>query len=371
MFRRHALGEDTELLIKKDDGSYGDGNKEARQSSRLAWSEASFFRWWRVLCWSWLNPILALGRQRTLTDRDLDDLTSEHCCSTLLDMLNQHDWTSNSAWKILFRVFGKRCLCIGLLLLPRMVVRIIQALFLRQIVKMIGNTTVYSSSGTLGYIYVVCLSVCMIVQLIIHHQFMFRSARVSLTIRTALSSIIYKRLLSTRQGAFQQTTVAQTINLVAHDTAKFEEFTALMHYLWQAPFEALVIFFLLWWIIGPLPVCVGYVVLLLLIPLQVVMSRLFGRYSMATRQLADKRVHAFNELIHGYHIVKLYNWEEPMKERVLRLRQSEFDSIRRASRLRATNTGLFFASVPLMALGTFGSAWLMGSPLTVADIFTT
>ena len=371
MFKRNTLDEETELLIKKEDGSYGYDENQTRQSSRLAWSEASFFRWWHVLCWSWLNPIIALGRQRTLTDHDLDDLTPEHRCSTLLDSLKQHDWTSNSTWKILFRVFGKRCFCVGLLLLPRMVVRIIQALVLRQIVQLIGASTVSASSGSVGYIYVACLSICMVVQLIIHHQFMFRSARISVTIRTALSSIIYKRLLSTHQGAFQQTTAAQTINLVAHDTAKFEEFTTLMHYIWQAPFEALVIFFLLWWMIGPLPVCVGYIVLLLLIPLQVVMSRLFGRYSMATREFADKRVHAFNELIHGYHVVKLYNWEEPMQERVLRLRQCEFDSIRRAARLRATNTGLFFASVPLMALGTFGSAWLMGSPLTVADIFTT
>ncbi|CAF3951287.1 unnamed protein product, partial [Rotaria sp. Silwood1] len=49
------------------------------------------------------------------------------------------------------------------------------------------------------------------------------------------------------------TTAAQTINLIANDASKFEEFCQYMHYLWEAPLQALIAFGLILWSIRILP----------------------------------------------------------------------------------------------------------------------
>ena len=55
------------------------------------------------------------------------------------------------------------------------------------------------------------------------HQLFFRTARIGTDIRIALSSIIYKRLLSLPTRAIMKTTTGQVINLIANDASKFED----------------------------------------------------------------------------------------------------------------------------------------------------
>ena len=353
-----------------------------RQSSRFDWAHSSIFRCFHVLFWWWLNPILSLGYQRELTDADLDDLSLNDRCSVLLHKLSYYSenniWLTNTTtWNIIIRAFWKQCLFVIILLIPYNAVRVAQPLLLRQIVLYIidqrsqPDPSWTSFQAYIGYLYALALFACSATQAFLHQQAYFRTTRIGMRVRNALSATIYKRLLSLNTASLQQaTTAAQTINLVANDASKFEEFCQYMNYLWEAPLQAMIAFGLIWWSIGILPTLFGYGVLVLLIPLQLLFGRQFSRYRKTTMTCADKRVQAVNELVNGSQIVKMYNWEKPMEERVKNLRQNELASIRRASRLRAINMGLYFSSLPLISLATFGGYWLMGDQLKPVDIFT-
>lgn len=362
--------DENELLIDCKKKFYSVNEQLERQPSRLEWAEASWTRWLHVLCWWWINPILSLGNQRVLTDNDLDDLPHDDKCSTLLNKMFIAHWTST--WNIIIQTFWKRFLSNGLFLLPYMVARISQPLLLREIVLFITNDqkALTKSSSLVGYSYALILFICALVQIFIHQQYFFRSFRTGFAIRNALTSFIYTRLLSVNTATLQQVTTAQTINLVANDVAKFERFAMLFHFIWDAPTEAIIVFILLWWIIGLVPTVCGYVVFLLLIPLQFTYSRYFRHYHEATAASTEKRIQTFEELINGCQIIKMYNWEEPMKKRTLAIRQQEIANIRRTSRLRATNFGIFFAAIPLVGVATVFGAWISGIELTVANIFT-
>ncbi|CAF1203015.1 unnamed protein product [Didymodactylos carnosus] len=350
-----------------------------RQPSRFDWAHSSCFRFLHVLFWSWLNPILSLGYKRELTDEDLDDLSANDKCSVLLRKFSYYCdnnvWSTNTTtWRLIMRAFWKQNVLIIFMLLSYTAVRVAQPLLLRQIVLYISqqpHPPATSFMAYVGYLYAVALFGCSAAQAFIHQQAYFRTTRMGMRVRIALSATIYKRLLSLNTASLQQaTTAAQTINLVANDASKFEEFCQYMHYLWEAPLQALVAFGLIWWSIGILPTLFGYGIIVILIPLQLAFGRWFSQYRKTTMICADKRVQAVNELVNGCQIVKMYNWEKPMEQRVRDLRQNELASILRASRLRAINMGLYFSSLPLISLATFGGSWLMGHKLEPVNIFT-
>ncbi|CAF3802479.1 unnamed protein product [Rotaria sp. Silwood1] len=128
-------------------------------------------------------------------------------------------------------------------------------------------------------------------------------------------------------------------------------------------------YILLCWIIQPIPTLCGYALFPVFILFQLYFSRKFSHYHEITVVRTDKRVQAFSECIHGCHIVKMYNWEKPLSDRIIEIRENESASIRRASHFRALNMTFFFMSVSLFALTTFGSAWLLGYPLNIENTF--
>jgi ATP-binding cassette subfamily C (CFTR/MRP) protein 4 len=165
-----------------------------------------------------------------------------------------------------------------------------------------------------------------------------------------------------------KTTTGQVINLIANDASKFEDLSMNLHQLWAAPLEALIVFGLVWNEIG-IATLFGYGVWLLLIPSQLFFSKQFGTYRKNTVQWTDKRVKVINEILVGCQIVKMYRWEEALEDVVYNARKNEFKSIGKASRIRAINLGIFFSSLPLISLATFGGSWLLGQTLPSANIF--
>ncbi|CAF2952696.1 unnamed protein product [Rotaria sp. Silwood2] len=84
----------------------------------------------------------------------------------------------------------------------------------------------------------------------------------------------------------------------------------------------------------------------------------------------DKRVQTINELVNGCQIIKMYNWERAMEQRVHEIRRRELSHIYKSSCLRSLNVALFVASLLLISLATFGASWLMGRTLFPEDIFS-
>ena len=282
--------------------------------------------------------------------------------------MNQYNPKWPGTWTVFNSIFLKDFLTSILLVFPFSMARIAQPLVIRQIVLYIKDQSGLPAYS--GYLFAIALCVAAIVQATAQQQIIFRNTRVGMRVRNALSSTIYKHLLTINTAALHKTTAAQTINLVANDANKFSELSIFMHALLMVPLEIFTAFGLIWWTIG-LPTLFGYAVLLLLIPIQFIFSKQFGRYRKATMTFTDKRVQAINELVNGCQIIKMYNWEKAMEQRVLEIREQELSNVRKASSLRALNVAISFTAIPLVSLATFGGSWLMGQTLLAENIFST
>lgn len=319
-----------------------------------------------------VKPILNIGFEHDLTEEDLCEISPNDECGQLLKKLEsvwekyENQYNVVSTWKIIIETFWREFSIGGILLIPLICVRIAQPLLLKQIVLMINDSNVPSHSG---YFYVIGLGLASIIQSILHQQYYFRSTRTGIHVRTALSAIIYKRLLSLPATTMINTTAGQVINLIANDAGKFEELSISLHQIWAAPLEAIIVFVLIWLNIG-IPALFGYCFLLLLVPLQLLFSRKFVKYKKDTIKWTDQRIKVINEILSGCQIVKMYRWEEALENFVHDSRKNEVQSIRKASRLRAINISAYFSSLPLVSLATFGGSWLMGQTLSPATIFS-
>ncbi|CAF2981984.1 unnamed protein product, partial [Rotaria sp. Silwood2] len=357
-----------ELLIASETKSYDNRRHNQRQSSRLEWAESSWTRCLHILCWWWVNPILSLGYKRVLTDNDLDDLPYADKSSTLLRRIEFYDWTAVTAWKIVVQMFWKEYMAIGLFNFPFLIAHIAQPLLIRLIVINLSNK---QQSPTAAYLYAIFFSICALVQVVFQQPLHFYSSRVGVKIRNALMLMIYKHSLSLKLVSFEQINTAQIVNLIANDITKLQDACRYLHHIWGALLELLIVFGLLCWIIGPLPILFSYIIFVLFIFIQLIFNQKFAKYRKITASCSDKRVHALSEFIHGYYIIKMYNWEKSIEDRIHQMRQHELTSIRQASRLRALNKTQFFISTQLLALTTFGSMWLLKYSLNPIDIFTT
>ncbi|CAF1343330.1 unnamed protein product [Adineta steineri] len=342
--------------------------RQQRQSCRLRWAESSWTRWIQIPLFLWVSPILSLANKRTLVEDDLNDLADKEKCSILLNRVNQHSSKWPGTWDVFVKIFYKDFLTSMLLVFLFSITRIAQPLLIRQMVLYIKDQSGLPSY--LGYLYAIALCIAAIVQAITQQQIIFRNVRIGVRARNALSSAIYKHLLTINTAALHKTTAAQTINLVSNDANKFAELSIFVHALLMVPLDSLAMFGLIWWTIG-LPTIFGYSVLFLLIPIQFIFSRQFSQYRKASMACTDKRVQTINEIVNGCQIIKMYTWEKAMEQRVLETRLQEVSNVRKASSLRALNVAMAFVASPLISLATFGGSWLMGHTLLPENVFST
>ncbi|CAF3210343.1 unnamed protein product [Rotaria sp. Silwood2] len=316
----------------------------------------------------WITPILSLGNKRTLVEDDLNDLSVNDKCSVLLNRVNAYSSKWEGTWHVFKRIFHKDFLISIFLVFPLTLARTAQPLIIRQLVIYIKGQSDLPAYA--GYLYAITLSIAAMIQAVLNQQIFFRNVRIGMRVRNTLSSAIYKHLLTTNTAALHKTSAALAINLVANDAGKFEELSIFVHALVQVPLEAIVTFGLVWWSIG-IPTLFGYAVLISLVPIQLIFSRQFGRYRKATMACTDKRVQIINEIVNGCQIIKMYNWEKAIEQRVHETRRHELSNIYKSSYLRALNTALSFSTLPLISLATFGGSWLMGQTLLPENIFST
>ena len=303
---------------------------ERRQSSRLDWAESSWTRWIQIPLLLWVTPIVSLGNKRTLVEDDLNDLSLKDKCSVLLGRVYQDGSKWKGTWHVFSRVFFKDFLMSILLTLPLNVARIAQPLLIRQIVLYIKGETELPLYA--GYLYAIGLChFCNSTSHYLLNNIFFRNTRIGMRVRQCIIiKLSISTLLTINTAALHKTTAAQTINLVANDAGKFEELSLFVHFFVLIPVETLATFGLIWWNIG-LPTLFGYAVLILLVPIQLIFSRKFSQYRKATMTCTDKRVQAINELVNGCQIIKMYNWEKAMEQRVRETRRHELSNIYKAS----------------------------------------
>ncbi|KAK1341987.1 hypothetical protein QTO34_016739 [Cnephaeus nilssonii] len=181
-------------------------------------------------------------------------------------------------------------------------------------------------------------------------------------------SLSYFQALRLNHTAMGKTTIGQIVNLLSNDVNKFDQVTVFLHFLWAGPLQAIAVTVLLWLEIG-ISCLAGMAVLIILLPLQSCVGKLFSSFRSKTATFTDVRIRTMNEVITGIRIIKMYAWEKPFADLITDLRRKEISKILRSSYLRGMNLASFFVSSKIIVFVTFTAYVLLGNKITASRVF--
>ena len=285
------------------------------------------------LTWNWLNEILALGSKKTLEEEDMYEILEEEKAGKRMEEIQQiceevkqeqkskqeaaaqananvngtpaptKTSTHINLWKVLYKQLGVKFALVQSLLLFYTGFKLVQPLMLNQLVNFVSDP---DEPAWHGFLYAIALGLGGIGQALVHHTYFFHAMRVGIDARIALNGIIYSKALKLRTTHMMKTTTGQVINLVSNDSAKVEDLTIYLPYLWSCPMECAIVLGLLYQQVG-VAAFVGFAAVLCLTPMQIFFSRLFGKYRRYTVGRTDLRVKTINEILNGADVMKMMN----------------------------------------------------------------
>ncbi|XP_051464306.1 ATP-binding cassette sub-family C member 4 isoform X2 [Apus apus] len=329
----------------------------------------------RLFFW-WLNPLFIIGHKRKLEEDDMYKVLPEDSSEKLGEELQWY-WDKEvqkakkrgktpHLTKAIILCYWKSYLVLGIFTMIEETLKIVQPIFLGKIINYFEKDS--SSALNFPYCYAAALSVCTLVLAIMHHLYFYHVQRAGMKLRVAMCHMIYRKALRLSNIAMAKTTTGQIVNLLSNDVNKFDQVTIFLHFLWAGPIQAVAVTALLWMEIGP-SCLAGMAVLIILLPIQTCIGRLFSSLRSKTATLTDVRIRTMNEVISGMKIIKMYAWEKSFAELVNGLRRKEIAMVMRSSYLRGLNLASFFVGSKITVFMTFMAYVLLGNVISASRVF--
>ncbi|KAF2086979.1 hypothetical protein K490DRAFT_43016 [Saccharata proteae CBS 121410] len=126
-----------------------------------------------------------------------------------------------------------------------------------------------------------------------------------------------------------QVTSGAIINLMAVDSFKVAEISAYLHFLWaNTPVQVVVSVVLLYRLLG-LSSIAGIGMMILLLPVNMLISKRFASIQKQILAATDARIHTTNEILTNIRIIKYFAWEQRFMKQVEEKRSAELTFLRR------------------------------------------
>ncbi|ODM88995.1 Multidrug resistance-associated protein 1, partial [Orchesella cincta] len=172
--------------------------------------------------------------------------------------------------------------------------------------------------------------------------------------KSALVSAVYRKALLLSNSAKRAESMGEIVNHMAVDVNYIAEFSQYAYNLWGAPVIIAMAFYFLWGILGPSSLA-GFVVILILLPLNLYIASKAQSFQKQQMRWKDKRTKLMNEILSGIKVLKLYAWEPSFENQVLKIRNEELRVLRTIAYLNSISDFIWTCSPFLVAICTFGT----------------
>ncbi|XP_060535204.1 probable multidrug resistance-associated protein lethal(2)03659 isoform X2 [Cylas formicarius] len=285
------------------------------------------------LMFFYMFPIFKKSYKKQLTEDDLFSPLRSHNSCILGQKLEtiwkeEHRKRKKSALHFaLLKMFGLHFFILGLIQLVNEVLYVtVIPLAIGKLVRYFEvNQTVISENE--AYYYCGIIVVCLIIDAYLVHPRLMSQQHLSMKMRVACSSLIYRKALRLSKTALGKTTVGQMVNLLSNDLSRFDQSFVLAHFAWVGPIQVAVGTWLLYREIG-MAALFGVIFLLSFVPLQGFLAKRTSVLRLRTALRTDERVRLMNEVISGIQVIKMYCWEQPFSKLVAFARKKEMNAIR-------------------------------------------
>ncbi|XP_047693641.1 ATP-binding cassette sub-family C member 6 isoform X2 [Prionailurus viverrinus] len=354
--------------------------KDPQQSNPCPEAGASFPS--KAMFW-WVSGLVWRGYRRPLGPNDLWSLGQENSSKEIVSQL-ERAWTRNrsaaqrhtkagaakrygtevpetevflqqegsqsgSLLRAIWQMFRSTFLLGTLSLVICDVFRFAVPKLLSLFLEFIGNPT---TPAWKGYLLAVLMFLSAFLQSVWEQQYMYRLKVLQMRLRTAITGLVYRKVLVLSSASRKASTVGDVVNLVSVDVQRLTESVVYLNGLWLPIIWIIICFVYLWQLLGP-SALTAIAVFLSLLPLNFFITKKRKQHQEEHMRQKDSRARLTSCVIRNMKMVKSHGWEGAFLERVLHIRGQELGALRTSSLLFSVSLVSFQVSTFLVALAVF------------------
>jgi ABC-type bacteriocin/lantibiotic exporter with double-glycine peptidase domain len=354
-------------------------NQEASSSS-AATSTKSLFTdagWFSTITFSWMGPLLDLGRRKTL---DLDDVPLLDDNDTVHGILPNFkakivsdsaagqflDVTTVKLAKVLVLTTWKLILITAVYALLSTVSAYVGPYLIEYFVDYLNKS---SRSTKDGYFLVLTFVVAQFIEGCSTRHLQFRLKQVGVRARSSLIATIYQKGLALSNQSRQSNSSGEMINVASLDAECIGDFSRSMHDVWLLPVQIILGMLILYSALG-LAAFAALAATVLTMVVNIPLGTIEQNYQEKTMTAKDARMRAMSEILKNMRILKLQGWEMIFLSKILELRKVEMNWLKKNVYTSAMLLSVFFCAPAFVAMVTFGTCVLLGIPLETGKVLS-
>ncbi|NXF93851.1 MRP6 protein, partial [Eubucco bourcierii] len=203
-----------------------------------------------------------------------------------------------------------------------------------------------------GYFCAFTLFLLACLQTLFEQRYMYKCLVLGLRLRTAVTGLVYSKILVLSNASRKAAAVGEIVNLVSVDVQKLMDLIVYFNGTWLAPIRIIICFIFLWQLLGP-SALTSVAVFLFLLPLNFVITKKRSQFQETQMKYKDERAKLTNAFLGDMKVIKMHGWEKTFMEKVLSLRGQELQALRGSQILFAASLASFHSSTFLIAFAMF------------------
>ncbi|KFV46443.1 Multidrug resistance-associated protein 1, partial [Tyto alba] len=203
-----------------------------------------------------------------------------------------------------------------------------------------------------GYFYAFTMFLLACLQTLFEQRYMYMCLVLGLRLKTAVTGLVYRKILVMSNASRKAATVGEIVNLVSVDVQKLMDLIVYFNGTWLAPIRIIICFVFLWQLLGP-SALTSIVVFLFLLPLNFMITKKRSQFQETQMKHKDERAKLTNAILSDIKVIKLYGWEKAFMEKVLGIRKQELQALKRSQILFSASLASFHSSTFLIAFVMF------------------
>ncbi|NWS22729.1 MRP7 protein, partial [Pachyramphus minor] len=322
--------------------------------------------WLSRFFYIWMNPLMKRGCQGKLNrPQDVYVLPRQLQAARVCDSSHRAQ-KAVRLFSVLHAAFGVRFYSLGFLKLAGNLLGFSGPLLLNLLVNFMESRQEPLSHGVL---YALGLFAGSFLSALLRNQFSYEMNKVTLMVRAAVISAIYRKALRVSSTSLAHFTVGEIVNFMSTDTSRLVNFCLSFHEVWSLPFQFAISLYLLYQQVG-VAFLGGLILSLLLVPINKILANYIMMNSKEMLKHKDARVKLMTEFLSGIRVIKYYTWEKYFGTRINACRAKELQKLRVISYLDAVCVYLWAALPVVISITTFVTYALLGHQLTATKVFT-
>uniref|UniRef100_J3LBX1 ABC transmembrane type-1 domain-containing protein n=1 Tax=Oryza brachyantha TaxID=4533 RepID=J3LBX1_ORYBR len=343
-------------------------------ASRSVFTDAGFFS---IITFSWMGPLLDLGRRKSLDLDDVPNLHDNDCVhgilpnfeAKLVSVSATGKYTGVTAIKLvkaLVLTTWKLLLVTAICALLRTVSSYVGPYLIEYVVDYLNRSP---RSPKEGYLLVFTFVVAQFIEGLSSRHLVFRAQQLGVRVRSALVAVIYQKGLCLSRQSRQSSSSGEIINAVSLDAERVADFNWSMHELWLFPVQIILAMLILFSTLGLAAfAALAATVLTMLVNLPT--GRVQQNYQEKMMNAKDARMRAMSEMLQNMRILKLQGWEMVFLSKIMDLRKVEMNWLKKDVYTSAMLISVFFGAPAFVAVVTFGTCLLLGIPLEIGKVLS-